>query len=48
MKTVLELLDEVYTAGYLDRQKERDYDPRGHKSYDEALSALQLKDSNLF
>lgn len=46
MKTVLELLDEVYNAGYLDRQKERDYDPRGNKSYDEALSALRLKDND--
>lgn len=47
MKTVLELLDEVYNAGYTDRQKECDYDPRGNKSHAEALSKLQLNDNDL-
>lgn len=46
MKTVLELLDDVYNAGYTDRQKERDYDPRGNNSYNSALVALELKNDD--
>lgn len=37
------LIEEVYLAGYEDRQKERDYDPLGSQAVDEALKQFNSR-----